>query len=390
MPADARTKRLAWVRCGGRCVICNEYLLHDHLESGDAVRSIGEVAHIAGESPKGPRGVSRLIGLRKRNEIGNLILLCPTQHRSADKRRLADPVYTEEYLFKLKAAHEAFVKFATGFRDAKRTTIVRAFADVRGTPGIVPVADAAIAVMEHSGRTPRYLPDPDGIGQEVDLHRIPDPGHPEYWSSALRQIDADLARVHQDVAAGNTEHISVFAITLVPLLIAIGNRLDDTIPLDIYERHRVTQSWKWRNDADVHKFGVKTPATIETGAAEACLIINASGTIHPDELPAEVGGLPVFTVAPDGGPEPSTSTFGHPETLASFEAALIHLFSRIEAEAKSIQRLHVFAAVPVSAAVTLGRTLAVDNAAPVLSIYHRTNGSYLKALDLPHEPHERH
>ena len=383
MPADARTKRLAWVRCGGRCVICNEYLLHDHLESGDAVRSIGEVAHVAGESRKGPRGVSKLVGLRKRNEIGNLILLCPDQHRSADKRRLSDPLYTEEYLFKLKASHEAFVKFATGLRDAKRTTIVRAFADVRGTPGIVPVADAAIAVMEHSGRTPRYLADPDGIGQEVDLHRIPDPGHPEYWSSALRQIDADLARVHQDVAAGNTEHISVFAITLVPLLIAIGNRLDDTVPLDIYERHRVTQSWKWRTDAEVRKFTATTPTTIETGAGEACLIINASGTIHPEELPAEVTDLPAFIIAPDGGPEPSTSTFGHPETLASFETALVDLFSRIEAEAKSIRRLHVFAAVPVSAAVALGRTLAVDNAAPALAAYHRTANAYVYAFDLP-------
>jgi hypothetical protein len=386
MPANDLTKRRVWVRCGGRCVICNRYLLEEHLESGDAVRSVGEVAHVAGESPKGPRGISRYIGLRQRNDEANLILLCPTDHRSADKRRLADPIYTEEYLFRLKATHEAFVRFATGLRDTNKTTIVRAFGDVRGAPGNVPVADAAMAVMRHSLRTPRYLPDPRGIGQEVDLHRVPQPGDPTYWSTAILQIDDDLERVHKAITAGDTDHVSLFAITLVPLLVAIGNRLDDTVPLDVYEKHRTTQSWSWDPDAPPVAFVASVPDGVPDDAVEACLIINASGTIHSHELPEHLRELAVFTVEPGGGVPPSTSTFDNHETLVSFTSALVDLFSTIEATSKTIRRLHVFAAVPVSAAVTLGRTLAVDNAAPALAMYHRTGNAYVHVFDLPYQP----
>ena len=91
MSASELDKRLTWVRSGGRCLLCHEYLVEDHLEDSAAVRQIGEVAHIASEAEGGPRGASA-IPLPARNDPSNLILLCPNEHRSADKRRLEDPV----------------------------------------------------------------------------------------------------------------------------------------------------------------------------------------------------------------------------------------------------------------------------------------------------------
>jgi hypothetical protein len=38
MSANERTKRRIWVRCGGRCVICNMYFLCEHLDDGHAIR----------------------------------------------------------------------------------------------------------------------------------------------------------------------------------------------------------------------------------------------------------------------------------------------------------------------------------------------------------------
>lgn len=385
MPTDDTTKRLVWVRCGGRCVICNRYLLEDHLEDGNAVRAVGEVAHVAGESEKGPRGASSKVPSAGRNDAENLILLCPTDHRSADKRRLADPIFTEEYLFGRKARHEAFIRFVTGLRDGGRTTVIRAFGTVRGAPGVVPHADVSMAVMRHTLMTPEYLVDPRGIGLEIDLHGIPEPVDERYWETALRQIEASLARVHRHVAEGAAHHLSFFALAYVPLLVAMGNVLDDTIPFEVYERHRSSQSWAWDPAAQTVSFGSTLPSEVRDGTSEACLIVNASGTVQPGELPSDLKALPTFTIAPVDAHDPGPATFDNHDTLVSFRNTVVGFFAALERSPalKAIKTLHVFAAVPVSAAITLGRSLPVDNAAPTLALYHRTEGAYERAFDIP-------
>lgn len=116
---------------------------------------------------------------------------------------------------------------------------------------------------------------------------------------------------------------------------------------------------------------------------EAVLIVNASGTIQPDELPADLAPLTVFTIGPTDGTTPGKSTFEHVDTLASFVEAVHGLFSYFEEAHKQVHLLHVFAAAPVSASVALGRAVAVDNAAPSLAVYHRSNDTYHYALSLP-------
>ena len=212
MSADERTKRYVWVRCGGRCVICKKYLLLEEFDTGAAVRAIGEVAHIAGESEAGPRGTST-VPVGERNDPDNLVLLCPNDHRAADKKRLKDPQYSEAYLNQLKLEHEAFVEFATGLSAIRTTTILRVFGGIRTAPGNVARDEAATVVMNYALRVPRYLPDPSGVGVEIDLRSVPDPIDAGYWSGSLRQIDAGIERLHRDVAENNTTHVSVFAIT---------------------------------------------------------------------------------------------------------------------------------------------------------------------------------
>lgn len=382
MSADERTKRYVWVRCGGRCVICKKYLLLEEFDTGAAVRAIGEVAHIAGESEAGPRGESS-VPTGERNDPDNLILLCPNDHRAADKKRLKDPQYTEAYLNQLKLEHEAFVEFATGLSAVRTTTILRVFGGIRTAPGNVARDEAATVVMNHALRVPRYLPDPSGVGVEIDLRSVPDPIDAGYWSGSLRQIDAGIERLHRDVVENNTTHVSVFAITLLPLLVALGNRLDDTVAVDVYERHRSSDSWSWSTDAPVVPFGLAEASGEVSGADEAVMVVNASGTIQWGELPEVLRGLVGFTVAPADGTTPSTSTFENADTLAGFEGVLRSFFAHLEANHKHIRRLHLFAAAPVSAAVTIGRTIPVDNAAPSVAIYHRTANTYEHVLDLP-------
>ncbi len=54
MSVTARTRRILWIKTGGRCSICHEQLATDAL--GDDDPSVfGEECHIVAQSPGGPR-----------------------------------------------------------------------------------------------------------------------------------------------------------------------------------------------------------------------------------------------------------------------------------------------------------------------------------------------
>lgn len=379
MSASEKVKRVVWARAAGRCTICNKDLLSDHLGSNTVVRSIGEVAHIAAESMIGPRGDST-VEPEDRNEADNLMLLCPNEHTEADSGRLTDPIYTLDYLRRRKEIKEAWIKFVTGLDEDRRTTILRVSGDVRGAHGMISQTDAASIVMNESLRTPWYLPDPRGSGLTVDLTGIPGPGTPSYWSSCVAQIEAEIARLHMSAKDGSTTHVSVFGFALVPVLVALGYMIDDTIPTAIYERHRSTDSWAWDRDAQEHHFVSQIPET--TNHSQAALLVSASGSINDNELPAELSDLPKIRIRLADNATPGPSTFGRRETLEDFVRTLRSLVAELERR-REIEHLHVFLASPVSASIAFGSCWPKDNAAPSLTIYHRTDGHYLPAIDLP-------
>lgn len=71
---------------------------------------LGEEAHIVAREADGPRGESPLTAAQ-RDDYSNLILLCPTDHTLIDK---APMDYSVEYLLKIKAEHEAWVRESLG------------------------------------------------------------------------------------------------------------------------------------------------------------------------------------------------------------------------------------------------------------------------------------
>jgi HEAT repeats len=102
MAISRRAANLIWARSGARCYIDPREEL-SRTESGD--RPIGEIAHIVADSTSGPRGVSELDD-RARDEVKNLILLCPDHHAEIDNNPEAWPV---ERLVRLKEDHESWV-----------------------------------------------------------------------------------------------------------------------------------------------------------------------------------------------------------------------------------------------------------------------------------------
>ncbi len=371
---------LVWVRSGGRCAICNRYL----LESGVAYREVrlAELAHLVGQKPTpgSPRGQSPL-GLEARDKADNILLLCANDHDEIDHPELVD-LFTVDLLRQIKQRHEDRIRHVTNLGADSTTVVVRAVGTVRGAAVEVPRSVTAAAVIASAERFPDFALSHDRQGLEIDRRGIAGEGAGDeaYYQSAARAIDEALSqRLKPAVAERLVPHLSVFAFARLPLLIYLGARLDDTIPTDIYQRHRNTELWAWPRRARRTTFTYRTSRQ-QAGAREAVLVVNASGTIHPRELPAPLRSFPLFTIEPERA-TPSPDSINNPRSLGSFERTVRGLLAELERTHKQLRCLHVLASMPVSAAVTLGRCVAWG-VHPSLAVYDRTDGTYHLVMEI--------
>src|SRR5258705_3870484 len=118
MAISQKDRVVLWTRAAGRCSFaeCRRELTQD-TEAGDAAYTLGQMAHIVGEKTTAARGESPLTG-PQRDSYSNLILLCPTHHRTVDEDAAAYPV---ERLHFIKDEHEAWVREAFAADDDRAT-----------------------------------------------------------------------------------------------------------------------------------------------------------------------------------------------------------------------------------------------------------------------------
>jgi hypothetical protein len=372
--------RLAvWVRCGGRCVVCNKYLLDGQM-TGKVV-PLGELAHIVGQQDTAgsPRGKSELTAA-ERDSADNLALVCRSEHTEIDNKQVVS-TFTVDKLIELKRRHEDRIRHVTGLGEDRSTTVIRMLAPVRTATVELSREDAASTIITCANRFPRYLEDYHRHGLEIDLRHLAgqEAAGPDYYRDGITRIDAAIAKLDDGIARNDVAHISVFAFARIPLLAYLGSRLDDTVPTDIYQRHRANESWEWSADAPVADLSLELPEDASP-TEDAVLVLNLSGSIQDSELPAELSGLPVYrlTLANE---TPWPDAFRHKDSLAKCETAIRNLYASLEATAKNVRRLHAFTAVPLSAAITLGRARD-PQVHPALRLYDRTDTGYHFALEI--------
>lgn len=381
--AISDTERLkAWVRAGGRCEFCGNYLLEGKLTYKDF--TLGELAHIVGRdvAPGSPRGMDPLPE-DKRDLADNLMLLCRGEHNEIDRKGSLD-LMTVERLRTIKREREAWIRRMTGLSPQNGTAVIRLIGPVRGYEVELTKPTAAEAVIRSEGRFPDFPLSLHGDGFEIDLRNMIGEGEsePAYWEQCKRQIDRILERRLAEALREDTvQHVSVFGFARLPLLVYFGSRLDDTFAVTIYQRHRSTEAWNWpENPAPSTSFTTTSPQNPPQDAEEGVLVLNISGSIQADELPENLKELPRWVINP-AGRVPSVDVIDSLETLSEFTNSLRSMLSSMEAQHKHMRILHVLAAAPVSAAVALGRVHDA-HVHSKLAIYDRTDGRYTVALEI--------
>lgn len=372
-----------WVRSGGRCAICGRYLLEGELTHKDF--SLGELAHIVGQqttegSPRGDYDLPE----SERDLAANLMLLCAGEHDEIDRDGAVD-MLTVDRLRRIKHDHEDWVRRMTGLDRNRGTAVIRMIGTIRGSAVELSKPTASAAVLDSDDRFPDFPLSYQEYGFEIDLRHLPGEGTEMYWTTGKAAIDEVIEhKLKEAVRREAVRHLSVFGFSRLPLLVYLGSRLDDTYEVAIYQRHRSTEGWAWPESTATVEFKVESQPAGEPAdrdpSAGAVLVLNVSGSIQPDELPPALSTLPRFVVTPVTE-APGVDIVRSAADLVAFTQTVRTLLSQLEATHKRLGALHVFAALPISASVALGR--AHDpHVHPRLVVYDRVNAGYVPTVEL--------
>ncbi len=371
----AEERFLLWVKAGARCAFCKRYLLSNE-ETGTPSR-IGEMAHIVGRSnkPGAPRGQDPM-SATDRNKAENLILACPTDHRTIDKKTGVAHWKTPD-LRRLKQEHEAGIKELSGMTLGRETTVLRVIGGIRGnTPNVS--RDAVLSAVHADLRYPQYRLGAFGSDMEIDLVTSLDEQSANYYERTDEVLELRMRRLGELVASGEVSHVSLFALARIPVLVQLGHHLDDKWPLDLYGFDRAANTWA---PADEPAPAFKLD-TVQDGGDRVLLICSLSGPVDHGRIPDECkDGAAIYEITPEGSPQ-GVHLFRPRGALAAFDAAYQEFLTRVEGEHQDVDTIDVVAAAGTLPAIQLGRG-RTKAAHPPLRVWDQTDdGGYALAAEV--------
>lgn len=344
-----------FVRSGGRCEFpgCSKYLLEHHLTLTPG--NFAQIAHIVAFSRRGPRTNAKLPATYI-NDLSNLMFLCHACHKLIDDHALDHPV---KQLRQNKASHEDRIYHLTGISDDLKTNIVQLTARIAGRTPAIAYSQIAAAV------SPRYPVDKKGL--VIDLSTISSTGSSfvEVAQAEIKTKIAQLSTVGLD--RSEVQHLSVFAMAPIPLLIFLGRELSDKVNIDVFQRHRDTEDWTWKPSGAPAEYQLRN-IRVGTSPENVALCLSLSGCIDTDALPPAIDRsftvyeLTLSSTAP-------TPMFLRTRTdLANFVREYQTALRSITRDHAGIKELHLFPAVPAPIAVHCGRAL-LPKIDPTLLVY---------------------
>ena len=175
-----------------------------------------------------------------------------------------------------------------------------------------------------------------------------------YWAAEELQLSGQYQRLIAPRLSDNTlGHLSVFAIAPQPLLMRLGYLRSELPAVDVAQRRREPQTWQWGNHACEINYRIEQPTADLNGPV--AVIFSLSATVNDSRIFAVLGADAAIwrlSIA-----EPDQDLIRSREHLAAFRRAARRILDKIKARPGQSALLHVFPAMPVSAAVEFGRVI---------------------------------
>jgi hypothetical protein len=201
----------------------------------------------------------------------------------------------------------------------------------------------------------------------------------EFWNLQVVALRRQFERkVRPRLEAKEIRHLSIFALAPQPLLMELGRLLGDIAAASVYQFHREPPGWGWSSTGRPIEFKIRRSSS---GAGAVALILALSATISDVRVVNVLG--PNTRIWGIEGAEPHNDLMRRPEDLAEFRRLLRSTLNDIKATHGEDTHVHVFPALPVSAAVEVGRVWMPKADLP-LRVYdqNRRLGGFTEALSI--------
>ena len=271
------------------------------------------------------------------------MLMCYPHHKLIDRDELTN--YPEQRLLDMKAAHEARIRILTNVAEDRSSTVLRYGAKIGEHESPISFSRVRIAMLPD-----RYPSEGRSIGIGISGSITTD-GEDKFWSTEPDNLRGQFRRmIAERITSREIEHLSVFALGPMPLLIELGNLLGDITPADVYQLHREPSGWRWAKDGPHVAFSRTAPTDIKKSVA---LKLGISATITDDRIRAVMGDdVSIWSLT---AANPHNDIMRYPEDLTEYRKQLRDLFDEIKAAHGQNASVNVFPAIPVSCAVETGR-----------------------------------
>jgi len=361
--------RKLWVKSGGRCEYsgCNTPLWKDSLMQQGMNKAY--ISHIIAASPDGPRGHYELSG-KLELDFSNLMLLCDECHNRIDEAQAEE--HGVERLQKMKQDHEERIELLTGLTIEKKSHIVLYGARIGQHQSPLNYSEASSTIIPD-----RYPVTDRALELGLKNCEFEDKSS-EYWEFQEGQLIESFERQIKSLLGNDqTQHFSLFALAPQPLLIKLGTLLPDLYNVDTYQRHREPQTWKWQNSPAIVEFNLVEP---HNKSGIPVLVLSLSATITDDRIHKVLGNeTSIWRIVIQN---PDNDFLKSKQILSAFRNKMRNTFDVIKAHHGKATPLHVFPAMPVSAAVEMGRVW-MPKADLALVIYDENHkkGGFVKAIE---------
>ncbi len=363
------TKQCLWGMAGGRCQYagCNRPLYRDDWTKAEF--NSAYIAHIIADKPDGPRG-DPVLSPQLKADLGNLMLLCDPHHRLVDKIDVAGhPAAT---LCEMKRQHEERISLLTSLRDERASHILLYGARVGEHDAPLSFKRAMAALV------PRFRPASERA-MELGLRNSSfTDAEKDYWGIEREHLRRQFASLVRPLLRnGDIEHLSVFGLAPMPLLMELGRQLSDIPEAEVYQLHREPPGWIWKDDPAAFDYVVHRGGTDR--GENVALVLSLSATIQPERLHSVLDtDTPIWTMTHD---VPGNDYLGSRLHLRRFRERFRQLLNEIKAVHGERASLHVFPAVPVAVAVEIGRVWMPKADLP-LTVYdqNRATGGFARAF----------
>lgn len=357
-----------WGRAGGICEICGKPLAIDQLTK--KLQHRGYVAHIYGEKVGAAR-YDRILSKRHCANIDYLMLLCDSCHKLID---IDEPLnYPVDRLCTLKREHEEFIERVVASKQYKESQALTLRAKIgEHVPDNFDNNMLIESIINNHKRPKRNTPI-----SLLDISDLDD-SQPAYWEFAKQSLITKFKQIvdtHNDISAW-----SIFAIAPQPLLILLGSLLTELHDVDIFQKHRINNTWAWPTDNN-DKVNFKILEPTNANLDNIAIKFSLSADITDNRVTEVLGeSTSIWEIKIDS---PNINFVKNSIIQTDFKNVFGTVLNDINRIRSDIKEINLFPAVPQSLAVCIGQK-RMPKADKIFVIYDQNNkeGKFIKTITI--------